>query len=521
MRMTKHASRLVPAIVVILVALTTARLACQQPSSVASVFSATKPSIAAIITSQGWGTGFCIGSDSSNSYYVTNQHVVGSEKIVKVIRQFPTVHRYTGTVISAGTEGDPDLAIVRIGAPNVPSLRLQEQLPNEGDPIVVIGYPFTQLELAIISKGGITPSIHAGTLSAIANRGGLLEYDAQTLPGNSGGPLLDARTGLVLGVVESKIKASTDTNLAIGVARILIPFLNSKGIAFRSASPVLVGSAPRGGPNTPTLRALPGANAALIIYDSSGGSGDISGPLSTAANDLAQKLSAAFSIRVTTVDKHTDSIAEVTDLARSADSLFAIPYSASFHSVSSKTNAYGTYTKWTFELQAGFIDTYGMVWSSAKRSKTVTSARTGYDAIASSLADLNDQVVAALKDAIISSAPDESAVHNFFRYALPMPDGAKRVFITLKPGADGASVSFVATFSPAVEAGLQVGDIVKSINGVSLVAKDQNGITSALRDATLNGTVDLVILNGDGTTQHIKFDAQDLRWYLAHRSQTI
>jgi hypothetical protein len=196
----------------------------------------------------------------------------------------------------------------------------------------------------MISKGAMTPSVHAGTLPSIANRGGLLEFDAQTLPGNSGGPLLDARTGAVLGVVESKIKYSTDTNLAIGVARISIPFLKAKGIAFRSATPALVGSMSQAAPSTPgILRSLPGADAALVIYDSSVTTGGAGPPLGTAANDLAQKLSASFNIRVTTIDKHTDNKEQAIDAARDANALFVIPYAESFHEVSSNTNRFGTH----------------------------------------------------------------------------------------------------------------------------------------------------------------------------------
>jgi hypothetical protein len=49
-------------------------------------------------------------------------------------------------VVAAGVDGDPDLAVVRVSAPNLPCLKLHQRPPNEGDPIVVIGYPYTQLD---------------------------------------------------------------------------------------------------------------------------------------------------------------------------------------------------------------------------------------------------------------------------------------------------------------------------------------------------------------------------------------
>lgn len=496
----------------------TRQLACQEPSSFAPIFSRSKPSIAVILTPEGWGTGFCVSSTSTASYYVTDQHVVGKNSAVKVVRQFPTVHVYAGTVVASGLDGDPDLAVVRIPAPNVPVLQLKTQLPQEGDPILVIGYPVAQLDLALISGGAVTPSIHEGTLSSIANRGGLLEYDAQTLPGNSGGPLLDARTGDVLGVIQAKIKSTTEANLAIGISRVVVPFLNQNGVVFKTASERPVAASTQIRSDTPNvLPALPGAGAAVVVFDTSMGTGDIAGPMQTAASDLAQKLAAAFNMRVTTVDRHVASASELGDVAKNAGALFAVPYGSGFHSISSTSNAYGTYTKWEFDLQVTIVDAFGQGWYNVKRTKTITSARTPYDAIASSLADLNDQVVSEFQKDLSPPGSDSSFALNFFRYAVPIANGSKRSFVILAPATNGTSVAWMPAFSPAAEAGLQFGDVVQSVNGVSLAGKDAQAANAALVDANRMGSVDLVIVSGDGTTQHIKFEAQDLRWYVEHR----
>jgi S1-C subfamily serine protease len=492
-----------------------------EPSSMATIFARVKPSLAIIQNSDSVGTGFCISSSGTSSYYLTNAHVVGSDLTVTVYRQFPNFHKYTGTVVAEGVEQDPDLAIVRVAAANIPALPMQLTLPNEGDPVATVGYPSAQYNLGIIS-GEITPSVHIGTVSAIVNRGGLIEYDAQTLPGNSGGPLLDARTGNVVGIVRSKIRESTDANLAIGIGRIVVPFLKLKEISFVTANDNGIGTntvTTSAFPSTVTLRTLPGANKVLIAYNTSGSYGGGDQIIVGSAQDFATKFAARFHVSAYTAEEDETTLPELLDAAHSHDALIVIPYGAGFHTISSYANQHGHTERWAFDLKINVIDTYGFHWIHAEKSKNAMSSRDSYDAGVSSFADLNDQVISEIDNSIQkwSNGTDESVGLNFFRYALPIGNGGTKAFVGFTPMRKGARAS-VAPFSPAADAGLQTGDIVESINGKSLVGKSSEELLALVRAEDASGNLDLIIIAPDGKAQHIIFQPKDLRWYVEHRA---
>lgn len=210
-----------------------APVARAQTSSVPA-FAKIKPSLALVASSDGFGSAFCIRSNGSASFYLTNAHVVGDHRVVIVYRQFPSVKKMVGTVVARGDDEDHDLAIIRVSDAGIPALHLRKETPNEGDFVANAGYPITQFALARIA-GELVPSVHVGTVSAVANHGAFIEFDAQTEPGNSGGPLFDPRNGDIVGVVRAKINVAADANLAIGVGRIVLPFLSDHDSAFSSS----------------------------------------------------------------------------------------------------------------------------------------------------------------------------------------------------------------------------------------------------------------------------------------------
>jgi len=496
-----------------------------QGADLAATFSTIKPSIAIIGTDDGVGTGFCVASTGSFSYYLTNAHVVGSATSVTVYRHDPTEQILKGTVMATGgAELDPDLAVVRVPAGNIPPLRLRLSSLNEGSPVATAGYPSAQYRLAAFS-GELVPAVHIGSISAIVNRGRVIEYDAQTLPGNSGGPLLDPTSGDVLGVVEAKIKQSSDANIAIGIGEVVAPFLKQNEIAFtaapessEAASPAStdVAASSDAGP----IRTLPGAGTVAIVYDTSLARGEATAPaLAASAADFADKFRQQFSVRTVVLDQHTTSAAELAEIAKSNNAIIAVPFGASFQTTHSYANAFGSDLNMTLRLNIGLVDPYGFVWFGATASKDVYSHKDAYSAIKSSFDDLSDRdiesVVALLQG---SSLNANSATINLFRYGLAMADGEKRMFLGLKPELGGARVVSVPPFSVAVEAGIQLGDLVTSINGTSVVGKSLEEVITLEKTATESGAVDLVVVGGDGKEQRIKFQPQDLRWYVEHRA---
>jgi S1-C subfamily serine protease len=172
------------------------------------------------------GSAFCVGSDEAYSYFLTNSHVVPDSNerlIVPVISGTPV----PGTVLFR--DSNRDLAILQVGVPAIPSVVLAAGTPNEGTSVAIAGYPDVQIQIAAADLG-LTPSMHIGVVNALVADGSIIEYDATTDHGNSGGPLFDPSTGIVYGVVtwglQSSQSSAVQNNFAISM-RDILPFVKS------------------------------------------------------------------------------------------------------------------------------------------------------------------------------------------------------------------------------------------------------------------------------------------------------
>ena len=497
----------------------------QAQETTANVFLKIKPSLAIILNSTGAGTGFCISSSDSGSYYLTNAHVVGDDAVVTVYRQYPTFQKMAGKVVAHGIDSSPDLAIIKVAVPNIPALALVTSPLHEGDAIALAGYPISQYKLADIT-GMIVPSIHTGIISALENRGGIVEYDAQTLPGNSGGPIFDPQSGAVEAVVQAKLVGTTEVNIGIGIGRIVGPFLSRHSIGFREYSGARSGgktaSQDSGITNEALLKAPPGSQTVAIIYNTIGATGaGTATAIANAALDFAAKLRSQFQVKTFVIDRSTSNTAEIGSIAASNDALLAFVYDTKFRTTSSYTNAYGTYSKWDFSLAGGFVDSYGVAWGGPKRvEKNVSSARPNFqNVIESSLADLNDKFLAEFTQSTNFFTSQDVAI-NFFKYGFPIATGSKKSFVSLKPDPRGARAFVFGDFSPAAQAGLQNNDLVIQINGTSIAGMNSEQLVSLQNDINKSSAqFDLTIVTPEGTNTHIKFESESLRWFVNHRTQ--
>ena len=234
----------------LLVAAAAVALAAALPvqADLVSVIAAAKPSVLPVGTFSATesprfgfrGTGFVVGD---GSLVVTNFHVLppageiegGPALVVLVTRPGEASSGQTGQLRRArvaATDRVHDLALLRIeGAPLTPLvLDPPGAVAREGQSIALMGFPIGgALGFTVVSHRGIIASITTAALPAataqqldpralVRLREGnyeVLQLDATAYPGNSGGPLLDADSGRVVGIVNMVlVKAGRESALS-------------------------------------------------------------------------------------------------------------------------------------------------------------------------------------------------------------------------------------------------------------------------------------------------------------------
>lgn len=174
------------------------------------------------------GTGFVVGD---GNLLVTNAHVLpepgSDESRAGLVVRFATGAEQfeLRQVTVAGIDSAHDLVVLRFSGSPLPALPIADAKDiHEGLAIALIGFP-------IGGVLGFTPVTHRGIISSITAvalptpnsrqlkdstvrrlREGsfdIYQLDATAYPGNSGGPVLDAETGQVVGVVNMVLIKST------------------------------------------------------------------------------------------------------------------------------------------------------------------------------------------------------------------------------------------------------------------------------------------------------------------------
>src|SRR5829696_509982 len=190
-----------------------ASVVCAQESLPALV-KRVKPAVVAIATYDASGEALMTGSGFflRPGQVVTNLHVIrGAVRAdIKTLDGKGKIFQVSGT-LAVDEEGDLALLGVDMPLERSRTSELASELPEEGEPIFVIGNP---LKLEGSVSDGIVSAVRE-----VPNSYRIIQITAPISHGNSGSPVFNLR-GQVLGVVTVKVTNGQNINLAIAAARV-------------------------------------------------------------------------------------------------------------------------------------------------------------------------------------------------------------------------------------------------------------------------------------------------------------
>lgn len=176
------------------------------PCPLCTVYTDVRPSVVKIVAGSTLGAGVIA---DSNGHILTNAHVVRRRKRI-LVTLFGGEER-EARVVWRDRELDLALLVLEDPPAGLQKLPLEIEAPvREGQEVIVIGHP-------IGFDWTITRGIVSGIRDADAPRlPNMIQIDAGTSPGNSGGPLLTL-DGKFVGLITSKVRGGGAENL--GFAR--------------------------------------------------------------------------------------------------------------------------------------------------------------------------------------------------------------------------------------------------------------------------------------------------------------
>lgn len=165
------------------------------------------------------GSGFVIKADGRSGYLVTNAHVITPEKGAFRARPATSVVFRSGTKAErkvraevVAVDAARDLAVLKVdGVPDLPRpIDIAKEVePVETMPVYVFGFPFG--EALAFGEGSPSVVVGRGGVSGIRrdadDRPRKVLIDGALNPGNSGGPVVDAK-GRLVGVAVATIRGA-------------------------------------------------------------------------------------------------------------------------------------------------------------------------------------------------------------------------------------------------------------------------------------------------------------------------
>lgn len=174
-----------------------------------SVKKDSKDILSAVVTIETGGTsgsGFYVGRDG---YIITNQHVVGEARFVKV--RLPGGYSVPGEVVRQ--DAARDVALIKTNIEPPTALFIRATPTKVGEEVFAMGSPFGAQLSSTVTRG-----ILSGERTL--NEQKFIQSDVAINPGNSGGPLVDAEGGLIA-VADLQRANSTGIGMFIPIAEAL------------------------------------------------------------------------------------------------------------------------------------------------------------------------------------------------------------------------------------------------------------------------------------------------------------
>ena len=160
-----------------------------------------------VVRGRRFGAGAGIAWDA-NGLILTNNHVVGRHSPIVLLQDD---REYDSKLVAR--DPDVDLALLSIDATDLTPLRPASVSPRVGEMVFAFGHPWGQRNT--VTRGIVSALVYA------QNRRGeklpIVRSDASLAPGNSGGPLVNAK-GEVIGINAMIVGGDQSVSIAASVA---------------------------------------------------------------------------------------------------------------------------------------------------------------------------------------------------------------------------------------------------------------------------------------------------------------
>jgi S1-C subfamily serine protease len=437
------------------------------PPGFPELYKSIKPSVVYILaTSAGGaaasGSGFVYDSDATETIVVTAAHVVAGAQHVDVVLDSDKSKRIPAKILQNDAKRDVTFLSIAVGNRRPLKLADRDQI-TEGTSVAAIGYPRASFAMG----DELRPTVHLGIVSAVRLNGEVIQVDAATDHGDSGGPIVDTKTGRVIGIVRGAM--ADPTYLVKGLERDL------PGSTVAAAAPVIYGV--RNNLISVAQSPAPGTGAATAGSGAEYRMGYVTPSLSIPAGATNTPVTLAeYSLFQTRVRSHFTSDNSLYAIPANASLLFADPATLRTTCTDLKVNGiiYPT-TNWSLingELKtiAGFyaedcngVPFYGRVVRMKREHVDRLTAAVLNDAMNAAI-DQNLSMFDTFREehhdswlAMIKSGAPADVASNHVLAILTFTDGKYRV-VHLNPVGLGA------------KAGLREGDLISSVDGAPIEA---------------------------------------------------